>query len=84
MKLCINCKHFVLSDTRNPELGRCAKNRTTSLVTGLLKPVSDLPFASLERKDKFNPQDSCGSAGIHFIYKEVPNEIDLPRFTDVV
>jgi hypothetical protein len=69
---CVNCSHFVLSDAspKNPELGRCARTRTISLVTGVLKPISDLPFASTERTDKFNPQDSCGSAGIHFTAKE--------------
>jgi len=72
---CVNCSHFVLSDASptNPELGRCARTRTVSWVTGKLKPISDLPFASVERTDRFNPQDSCGSVGIHFTTKETSN-----------
>jgi hypothetical protein len=80
MKLCINCKHFQCEPKSSPETGHCVIKRTISLVTGELTPLSAVPFAVVQR---LRHQD-CGIDGKLFEEKEVPNAIDLPRFTDVV
>jgi len=50
MKLCINCKYCLPSEvTKDAEFSRCGFERPTSYVTGLLRPVLDLPFCSGER-----------------------------------
>jgi hypothetical protein len=58
MKLCINCKHCIASDisTENPEYSKCTYERPISLVTGLSKPVKDLPYCSQERVLNCGPE----------------------------
>jgi hypothetical protein len=52
MKLCKNCKHWLLSEASPNDLmlSRCGYERPISLVTGDLIPILDLPFATHERK----------------------------------
>jgi hypothetical protein len=66
MKLCINCKHCIPSDISadNPEFSKCTYERPVSLVTGLLKPVKDLPYCSSERVL------NCGPDAKRFTEKE--------------
>ena len=69
MKLCINCKHYVLKrNIDNPELGRCGKNAGVSLVTGLISQ-DNLIFCSIERL----PHKSCGVEAKLFEEKEASN-----------
>ena len=51
MKLCINCKHRLDSEAlpQDPEYSRCGFERPISPVTGLLRPIPDLPYCSADR-----------------------------------
>ena len=50
MKLCIDCKHYILEDgVKTPDLGRCAQNRSISLVTGVKASTNTLPFCNVHR-----------------------------------
>ena len=70
MKLCINCKHFAMEKhSINPELGRCAIVRATSLVTGLLAPLDALPFCAVQRCSG----KPCGPDANEFVEKEASN-----------
>jgi hypothetical protein len=60
MKFCINCKHFILEDgVKNPELGKCAQNRSISPVTGFLTSEGTLPFCKVQRLF----HEPCGEDG---------------------
>jgi hypothetical protein len=67
MKLCINCKHYVLQDiaanASMPELGRCLKTSVISPVTGKPTPLDKLEFCSVKRMayDK-----DCGISALLF------------------
>ena len=70
MKFCINCKHFAMEKhSINPELGRCAIVRATSLVTGLIVPIDTLPFCAVQRCTS----KPCGPDGAMFAEKEASN-----------
>jgi hypothetical protein len=58
MKLCIDCKYCIASDisTENPEYSKCTYERPISLVTGLFKPIKDLPYCSSERVLNCGPE----------------------------
>jgi len=60
MKLCINCKHYILEDgVKTPDLGRCAQNRSISLVTGVEPSTNTLPFCKVHRLS----HEPCGVDG---------------------
>jgi len=72
MKLCINCVHFAMEKhSINPELGRCAIVRTTSLVTGLLAPLDVLPFCAVQRCSS----KPCGPDGAMFAEKKEASNV---------
>ena len=50
-KLCVNCKHCLPSEVlpKDPEYSRCGFERPISLVTGLLRPIPELPYCSSDR-----------------------------------
>ena len=70
MKFCIDCKHFAMEKhSTNPEVGRCAVIRATSLVTGLLAPIDALPFCAVQRCTG----KPCGPDAKLFAEKEASN-----------
>jgi hypothetical protein len=64
VKLCINCKHWLLSEASPKDLmmSRCGYERPITPVTGQLLPILDLPFASHERK----ATGRCTPLGEHY------------------
>jgi len=51
MKLCIQCKYRLDSEAlpKDQEYSRCGFERPISLVTGLLRPIPELPYCSSDR-----------------------------------